>query len=53
MRKRADMPVGPHRGKETGEDTRSELPVVTLLLVAALLVAAYAAGGTVLDAFLP
>ncbi|MEM8664846.1 MAG: hypothetical protein AAGF49_12095 [Pseudomonadota bacterium] len=51
MRKRADMSVGRRAGKPERAQTPSELPVVAALLVAALIVAAYAAGGPVLDVF--
>jgi len=49
MAKGADMPTR-HRGAKTPRgDAGSELPMVTALLVMAVLVAVLAAGGPVLD----
>lgn len=51
MRKRADMPVS--RGSRPPRaEVLSELPLIAILLVAAVLVAALAAGGPILDVFL-
>lgn len=52
MRKRADISVGRRTGKTPRAEAASELPLVAALLIAAVLVAAYAAGGPVLNVFM-
>lgn len=52
MRKRADMSAGHTPHKSNRAEPASELALVTVLLVAAVLLAAYAAGGPVLDVLL-
>lgn len=49
MRKRAEMPVRRRGAKPPRAEALSELPMVTVLLVTAVLVALFAAGGPVLE----